>query len=72
MSFLKPSHTQTLTYSVNSEKMPIEIRELHIKAEVKSGGEQPAAPANVAAIKNKIVAECVEQVLQILKDKKER
>ena len=52
--------------------MPIEIRELVVEAIVGKDGQQPAAPANLAAQKKKIIAECVEQVLQILKEKKER
>ena len=55
--------------------MPIEIKELHIRGvgerargrrrperRHRRGGEDPAA----------LVAECVEQVLQILRDQKER
>ncbi len=52
--------------------MPIEIKELHIKATVNSGQEQPAATTNAPVSQEKIIAACVEQVLQILKDKKER
>ena len=52
--------------------MPIEIRELHIKAEVKTSNERPAAPGNLPAMKEKIIAECVERVMQILQEKKER
>ena len=56
--------------------MPIEIRELVIKTSV-SGGSQgnresssgDRAPAKASAT---IVAECVDQVLAILKDKAER
>ena len=59
--------------------MPIEIRELNIKAYI----DESAAPAmsaaqagladnNVAEATEKIIAACVEQVLQILKDKEER
>jgi hypothetical protein len=57
--------------------MPVEIRELHIKVAV---GAAPAAPAPAAAgsapgggqDKDAIVAECVEQVLQIIQNRKER
>jgi hypothetical protein len=54
--------------------MPIEIKELHIKATVQTGNiqQQPAALADISGMKEKIIAECVEQVLQVLKDRKER
>jgi hypothetical protein len=56
--------------------MPIEIRELNIKAYVtesssQSDGEIMSDPHNPAS-REAIVAACVEQVLQILKDKEER
>jgi hypothetical protein len=54
--------------------MPVEIRELNIKLEVaaepeaaKNGKKSAAAPD-----KNEIVALCVEQVMEILKESKER
>ncbi len=57
--------------------MPVEIRELHIRVAVSA---KPAKQTQGAAGKNgeggadkdAIVAECVEQVLQILQAKKER
>jgi len=58
--------------------MPIEIKELHIHVEVKTSPEGPAPTGrqNSAAGKDNdneaIIAECVEQVLQILQNKKER
>ena len=57
--------------------MPIEIRELHIRVTVGEGGKQaPEAPVALAgdghADKDALVAECVEQVMQILHAKKER
>jgi len=53
--------------------VPIEIKELHIKATVNSGKNQSAAESvETTASKDKIVAACVEQVLQILRDKKEK
>jgi hypothetical protein len=57
--------------------MPIEIRELSIKAcirdEVTPDSTGAAAPErNVSGQNQDIVAACVEQVLQILKDKEER
>ena len=55
--------------------MPIEIKELHIKATVQDN-ITPAKDTRAAAISaaqvNAIVAECVEQVLNILKEKQER
>ncbi|MFN0175735.1 MAG: DUF5908 family protein [Saprospiraceae bacterium] len=62
--------------------MPIEIRELHIKVVVpqKGGasagsGTKPDASGQengAANEKDEIIAECVEQVLSILKEKSER
>jgi Family of unknown function (DUF5908) len=58
--------------------MPIEIKELHIRVAVNAAapGSAPAAKAPAAgaggADKDAIVAECVEQVLDILQGKKER
>jgi hypothetical protein len=55
--------------------MPIEIKEVHIKAVIQE--ETPRLDANSAASTttrqmNTIVAQCVEQVLNILKEKQER
>lgn len=56
--------------------MPIEIRELHIKAVVQE--DTPRSAVNNAAVSangnqmNIIIAQCVEQVLNILKEKQER
>ena len=54
--------------------MPIEIRELHIKAVVSTEQERAAAsPTEQQATKREaLVAECVEQVLEILREKAER
>jgi Family of unknown function (DUF5908) len=57
--------------------MPIEIRELHIRVSVgedaKQGAGVPAQPVGDGhADKDAIVAECVEQVMQILQVRKER
>ncbi|MBS3770385.1 MAG: DUF5908 family protein [Bacteroidales bacterium] len=57
--------------------MPIEIKELHIKTYV-GEEEKPETNAgsedteNIRDLKSKIVADCVEQVMQVLKEKKER
>lgn len=51
--------------------MPIEIKELHIKINVNEGSKsspQKAAKKNDTAL----LAECVEQVMQVLARKKER
>jgi len=56
--------------------MPIEIKELHIKAVVQDAAPKAAgagASAGVSANQmNAIVAQCVEQVLNIIKEKNER
>ncbi|NIG53827.1 hypothetical protein F3J22_10085 [Chitinophaga sp. Cy-1792] len=64
--------------------MPIQIRELHIKVEVNAGesppGSTPAAAASPSAAagdkqdtdKDLIISECVEQVMQVLRDKMEK
>jgi hypothetical protein len=55
--------------------MPVEIRELLIKATVQDmapAAEPATAAADPAANLNQIVAACVEQVLEILKEKEER
>jgi hypothetical protein len=64
--------------------MPIEIKELHIRVVINTtpAGQAPASrPAGEGAVdqagasaeaKEALVAECVEQVLQILRDKAER
>ncbi|MFN8345200.1 MAG: DUF5908 family protein [Spirosomataceae bacterium] len=63
--------------------MPLEIRELHIKAVINqgaqsaggnagSGGRGNASTDGDAPDKEDIVAECVEKVLAVLRDKIER
>jgi len=60
--------------------MPIEIKELHINVKVTSqtenpsvGNQKPGKGADDAgADKDALIAECVEQVLQILQNKRER
>lgn len=53
--------------------MPIEIRELVIKVEV-GNDRRPATAQSGSAGRDKqqIVQECVDQVMEILKEKKER
>ena len=50
--------------------MPIEIKELHIKINVKDGGQKAAQPDGDG--KGDIVQECLDQVMKILKNKDER
>jgi len=55
--------------------MPVEIRELQITAVVKEtqqGGEQSSSAGSSTMNTNAIVSACVEQVLEILKQKTER
>ena len=54
--------------------MPIEIKELHIKAVVKNDSKIIKTSYDISAVKNidSIVEQCVEQVLSILKEKQER
>jgi hypothetical protein len=54
--------------------MPLEIRELMIKATVndQAPATNSASPGNAGADKQAIIAQCVEQVLEILKTKSER
>lgn len=51
--------------------MPLEIRELMIKASIGEGGERSGGGVGKQD-QAAIVAACVEQVLTILKDKAER
>lgn len=61
--------------------MPIEIKELHIKVAVSPppAADKPArpeasepSPCAEMADREQIVSDCVEQILQILKEKSER
>ena len=58
--------------------MPIEIRELHIRVSVgpeagkRASGAQGTTADAGNGDKDAMVAECVEQVMQILQSKKER
>lgn len=57
--------------------MPVEIKELHIRVNVSEGARQgtgaSAAPSDEGHVdKDALVAECVEQVMQILHARKER
>ena len=53
--------------------MPVEIRELQITTTVQEDGNtSSSSPAPVAGGNDDIIAKCVEQVLEILKEKTER
>jgi hypothetical protein len=58
--------------------VPIEIKELHIRVSVNApAGDKPAGapgpgPGAAGKAQQALVAECVEQVLQVLRDRKER
>jgi hypothetical protein len=58
--------------------VPIEIKELHIRLEVSAArGALPAAAGRApaaapAADLDAVVAVCVEQVMQVLRDRRER
>ena len=53
--------------------MPVEIRELQIVATVQDGGQpSPASSKSSGGGSNDIIAQCVEQVLEILREKNER
>ena len=59
--------------------MPIEIKELHIRVAVTAGGpattaSRPAGAPSVtpAGDTDTVVAACVEQVMQVLRDRAER
>lgn len=58
--------------------MPVEIKELHIRVSVNApAGAKPAGapgpePGAEADARQALVAECVEQVMQVLRDQRER
>ena len=53
--------------------MPIEIRELIIKATVRDrASERQPGSRELRSEKEEVIQECVEQVMEILKRKKER
>lgn len=56
--------------------MPVEIKELVIKTMVENASTEEAASKNNAALGEDfiedIVAQCVDQVLEIMKDKNQR
>ena len=50
--------------------MPIEIKELHIKINVNKEGEQKGDSGSED--KDKLVKECLEQVISVINNKNER
>ena len=52
--------------------MPIEVRELIIRTEVEAAAQAGGAPADSSSDKQALIQECVEQVLEKLKQQKER
>jgi hypothetical protein len=56
--------------------MPVEIRELQIVTTITEGGDtggsNAPSPSPAAAGSEDIIAKCVEQVLEILKEKTDR
>lgn len=56
--------------------MPLEIKELHIRVNVQQENAKAeganSTPSTSAGSEQAIIAACVEQVLEILKEKKER
>jgi len=52
--------------------MPVEIKELHVRINVGEPADKKRVPKNTANNKEMIVAECVEQVMQIISNSKER
>lgn len=51
--------------------MPVEIRELVIKAFIEEGSEQNE-PARQGLDKEEIIADCMEQISEMLKEQLER
>ena len=52
--------------------MPIEIKELHIKINVEYKPQSADPVQNKKSEKDRIIAECVEQVMEILSKNQER
>ena len=52
--------------------MPIEVRELIIRTEVEASAQAGGAPQSSDSDKQALIQECVEQVLEKLKERKER
>jgi hypothetical protein len=55
--------------------MPVDIKEIHVKVTIDQSGNtenQSGSAADIKGNKDAIIAECVEQVMEILNMKKER
>jgi len=59
--------------------MPVEIRELVIRATVGEESEaatrnegRPAPPGSASSERTRLIAECVDQVMEVLREQKER
>jgi len=52
--------------------MPIQVNEIVIRAVIKDEKGEKKKPEGDKTNKEEIIAECVEQVLQIIKEKAER
>ncbi|WP_187328687.1 DUF5908 family protein [Echinicola rosea] len=52
--------------------MPIEIKELHIKITVDEGKSSVGSKKSGSGGQQEIISQCVEQVMEILENKKER
>lgn len=53
--------------------MPLEIRELFIKATVREATGADRSPQGADALdKQEVIADCVEEVMRILREEKER
>lgn len=52
--------------------MPVEIRELQITTVVQDNGSASSSNTTVSVVSDDVIAKCVEQVLEILKEKSER
>jgi hypothetical protein len=62
-------------FSLKLTLMPIEIKELHIKAVIGTEKKEPSAGLNqedISKLKKEISKEVTEKVLRILKQKNER
>lgn len=52
--------------------MPIEIGELHIRVAVDAADSAPATGGSGASDVDSLVAACVDQVMEILRERRER
>ena len=52
--------------------MPIEIKELVIKAEVREDNSGNQSPQQNSVDTEKIISECIDRIMEIIKDKQER